>query len=165
MEAELARLGAQQAYSEEQLRLVRVVSPIGGLVTTPKPKEKIGQHVKKGDLIVQVHALKTVRVEMAIPEKEIGDVKVGQTVALKARPYPHEAFHGTVTAIATTATGGAEGRVGKVILVTTHIDNPALLLKPEMTGNAKIFCGPRPIIDLLSRRLVRYVRVEFWSWW
>jgi hypothetical protein len=31
-----------------------------------------------------------------------------------------------------------------------------------MTGNAKIYCGKRPLIELLTRRLVRYVRTEFW---
>jgi hypothetical protein len=45
------------------------------------------------------------------------------------------------------------------------MENPSLLLKPEMTGNAKIFCGRRRLVDLLTRRVARYIRVEFWSWW
>ena len=51
------------------------------------------------------------------------------------------------------------------MLVTTQLDNAAGLLKPEMTGNAKIYCGKQRAIDLLTRRIVRYLRVEFWSWW
>jgi len=54
---------------------------------------------------------------------------------------------------------------GKTILVTTRIENRSLLLKPGMTGNAKILCGRRRIIDLLERRLARTFKVEFWSWW
>jgi hypothetical protein len=34
-----------------------------------------------------------------------------------------------------------------------------------MTGNAKIYCGKRSVIDLVTRRVVHYLRVEFWSWW
>ncbi len=34
-----------------------------------------------------------------------------------------------------------------------------------MTGTAKIHCGERRTITLFTRRLVRYLRVEFWSWW
>jgi hypothetical protein len=45
------------------------------------------------------------------------------------------------------------------------MDGDSLLLKPEMTGTAKIFCGDRSIWDLLTRRAERYLRVEFWSWW
>ncbi|PYP29039.1 MAG: hypothetical protein DMD49_13675, partial [Gemmatimonadetes bacterium] len=75
IEAELARLKAQRAYVEEQLQRVRIVSPIAGVITTPKLKEKVGQHVKKGDLIAEVHELRTVTAEIAIPEKEISDVR------------------------------------------------------------------------------------------
>jgi hypothetical protein len=45
------------------------------------------------------------------------------------------------------------------------MDGASDLLKPEMTGNAKILCGTRPLLELLTRRLARYIRVEFWSWW
>jgi hypothetical protein len=34
-----------------------------------------------------------------------------------------------------------------------------------MTGNAKILCGQRRIIDLITRRIARTFKVEFWSWW
>jgi hypothetical protein len=34
-----------------------------------------------------------------------------------------------------------------------------------MTGNAKVYCGQQRAIDLVMRRIVRYLRVEFWSWW
>jgi len=38
--------------------------------------------VKEGDLIVEVYDLKTVTAEISVPEKEIGDVRVGQEVLL-----------------------------------------------------------------------------------
>jgi len=34
-----------------------------------------------------------------------------------------------------------------------------------MSGNAKIYFGERRLIDLVTRRIVRYLRVEFWSSW
>ena len=91
-------------------------------------------------------------------------------------------FSGKVVEIATTAGGAASGSGGSkaeaatssplesaksanTILVTTEIDNSAGLLKPGMTGMAKIYCGERRIIDLMLRRLSRTFRVEFWSWW
>jgi hypothetical protein len=33
-----------------------------------------------------------------------------------------------------------------------------------MTGQAKLLCGRRRIVELISRRLARTVKVEFWSW-
>jgi putative peptide zinc metalloprotease protein len=163
-EAEIVRLEAQRSHLEGQLALVSVVSPISGVITTPKLKEKVGQYMKKGDLIAEVFELKTVRAEIAMSEKEMDDVKMGQTVVLRARTYPEKTFSGTVTGIAPAAVK-EETWGGKIVRVTTEIDNAGLLLKPEMTGNAKVFCGQRPIFDLLTRRIARYIRVEFWSWW
>ncbi|HEU0011897.1 MAG TPA: efflux RND transporter periplasmic adaptor subunit [Verrucomicrobiae bacterium] len=165
LEAELRRVVAQQRYLDEQLRLHTVPSPADGVVTTHKLKEKVGQHVKKGDLIAEVHELKTVTAEIAVPEKEIADVEVGRKVVLKCRAHPGRDFQGTVVAIAPVATKPDESRLSRTVLVTTQLDNASLLLKPEMSGMAKIYCGERSALDLLTRRFVRYFRVEVWSWW
>jgi len=164
-EAELARLQAEQGRLEEQLELLDVVSPIPGVITTPKPREQIGHYVGKGDLIADVHALRTVSAEIAVSEKDISDVRVGQPVLLKARAYPWTSFHGVVTSIAPVATKAEEGQPARTVVVVTKLDNPSLLLKPEMTGNAKIHAGDRRLLDLMTRRFARYLRVEFWSWW
>ena len=179
--AELARLEAQRRYCKEQLQLVNVLSPASGMITTPSRQlsELTRQLVQKGDILAKVHELKTVTIEAAISEKEIADVKVGQTVAVKLRAHPGQIFYGKVTAIAMTAFGAgsiakttseasppsSSGQAAKPILITTEIDNEARLLKPGMTGMAKIYCGERRMIDLVTRRLSRTFRVEFWSWW
>ena len=163
--AEITRLQAQQRYLEEQLQLLKVVSPVDGIVTTHKLKERIGQAVKKGELITKVHAMQTVTVEIAVPEKEIAEVKVGQKVVLKARAYPWTSFEGKVTAIAPVVTEPKETEIERSILVTTQLANASLLLKPDMTGQAKIYCGQQRLVDIVLRRLVRFLKVEFWSWW
>jgi multidrug resistance efflux pump len=181
-EAEGARLDAQRQYLEEQLQLMNVLSPADGMVTTPNRqlRELLRQLLPKGGLIAEVHELDVITVEAAIPEKEIADVEVGQRVAVKARAYPERLFHGKVIAIGTTTqqaaaaafAGGASsvsttpsGGAGTTIRVITEIDNESGLLKPGMTGMAKIYCGERRFIDLITRRLSRTFRVEFWSWW
>src|SRR2546430_8604339 len=160
--AEIARLEAERSRLESQLALVSVVRPISGVITTPKLREKGGQYMKKGDLIAEVYELKTIRAEIAMSEKEMDDVKVGQMVVLKARTYPEKDFSGRVTGIAPAAVK-EEGCGGKAFRARTEIDNVGLLLKPEMTGNAKVFCGDRRIFDLLTRRGARYLRGEFRS--
>src|SRR5207249_3288925 len=116
-EAEIGRLKAQQELLEEQLGLMRVVSPHAGVITTPRMKEKIGQLVSKGDLIAEVHDLTIIDAEIVVPEQEIADVQVGQRVVLKARAYPAESFEGTVTAIAPVALKPDEALDQKIIRV------------------------------------------------
>jgi HlyD family secretion protein len=180
----VASLETQRRNFAEQLRLMTVVSPSTGIVSTPSRqlREMRGQLVQKGDLITKVTDLRTITAEIAVSEKEIGDIRISQPVALKARAYPERIFSGKVTEIATTAQGAAAAastakapvaptslaeaaKTANTILVTTEIDNSAELLKPGMTGMAKIYCGKRRIADLMMRRLSRTFRVEFWSWW
>ncbi len=164
VEAEIAGLEVRRQYLEVQLEHVRITSPIAGIVTTPKVEEKLGKYVKRGELIAEVHELERVHAEIAVPEKEIADVRLGQEVTLKARAFPGRTFKGSVTSIAPAARHSEEYGESR-ITVATQLENPGLLLKPEMTGTAKIRCGERRAIALLTRRLVRYLRVEFWSWW
>jgi len=189
MKAACASLETQRLYLQEQIRLMRILSPAQGIVATPARQlvEMKNQLVKKGDLIAKIYDLKTITAEMVISERDIADVKVGQKVVLKARAYPELTFYGKVTTIATAAqvssssTASALAQVQgsisqsapltrsavapKTITITTEINNDSLLLKPEMTGQAKIFCGERRLLDLATRRAARTAKVEFWSWW
>jgi multidrug resistance efflux pump len=165
LEAELRRVQAQERYVEEQMKALMVVSPIDGVITTPKLKQRVGLNLKKGDPIAEVNAIKDVTVEIAVPETEIADIAVGQPISLKVRAYPRETFAGSVASIAPVVNTRADRPLERTVLVTTRLDNAAGLLKPEMTGNAKIHCGERQVLELIGRRLVRFIRVEFWSWW
>lgn len=166
MKANIRSLQAHDRFIKEQLASLEILSPIDGVVTTHKLKEKIGENVKKGDLVAEVYAMKLVNVEIAVPENEIGEVRIGQKVVLKARAYPQETFEGKVISIAPVATRPSEGWIAdRTVLVTTLLDNSRGLLKPEMTGHGKIVCGEHRLIELVTRRFVRYFRVEFWSWW
>jgi len=147
-----------------------------------------GQLVTQGALIAKVYDFSTVRAQLIVSEKEIADVHVGQPVALRVRGYPDIAFQGTVTAVAIEGTpqSGSQTTVGgtssgsssststsasssagspRTFVVTTQIDNHDLLLKPGMTGQGKIYAGERRIVGLITRRLARTFKVEFWSWW
>jgi multidrug resistance efflux pump len=165
IQAEIARLDAERRYLVGQLERVRILSPIDGVVTTHKPEEMTGQHVSVGDLIVEVQDLDSVSAEIAVSEHEISDVQIGQRVALRARATPWTSVEGRVTSIAPMVSTPADGQSGRTVIVTTTVENPSRVLKPQMTGHAKINCGKRPLIDLLTRRFTRYLRVEFWSWW
>jgi multidrug resistance efflux pump len=165
VEAELSRLETRMQYLEGQLARVRIETPLAGVVTTPDLDERVGEYVERGDLIAEVHAIQTVTAEIAVPESEISDVILDQPVALKVRAYPSRTFEGKVASIAPTVTSSTGAAPVRTIKVITRLDNPDLLLKPEMTGTAKIVCGKRRLGALIVRRLSRVVRLEFWSWW
>jgi multidrug resistance efflux pump len=164
-QAEITRLNAQKSYLEAQLQRLTITSPIRGFITTRKLKDKIGQSVKRGDLVAEVQEIQTVTAEILIPEKEIADVCQGQRVVLKARALANQQFQSKVLSIAPVAIKDANGLGQRQFIVTTRLENPNLLLRSEMSGNAKIYCGERRLYEIISRRFVRYLRTEFWSWW
>jgi HlyD family secretion protein len=176
--ARIEQLESQRRYLEEQQARVNIVSPVAGIVATPtrQLKELRRQLVHKGDLILKVYDFSTVTAQIFVSERELDGIAVGHPVELRARAYPGRTFNGTVTAIATSAQGAAgttqpgvftsgTANPNKSVIVTTQIDNRSLLLKPEMTGQAKIFCGPRRIADLIARRASLTFKVALWSWW
>jgi len=164
-EAEITRLVSQRNYLQDELGRLRILSPIAGIVTAHRLKEKVGATVKKGDLITEVQELKSVTAEISVPEQEISEVKVGQRVVLKARAHIDASFQGKVVAISPVGSKSAEGVAQRTFIVTTELDNADSRLKTEMSGNAKIYCGQRRLYEVMFRRALRFVRVEFWSWW
>jgi len=164
-QAEIARLEAQKKYLEDQTRRLTIASPIRGFITTHKLKDRIGQNVKRGDLVAEVQEIQTVTAEILVPEKEISDVREGQRIVLKARAHPTRSFAGSVFSIAPVAMRDTNGFGQRQFIVTTKLENPDLSLRSEMSGNAKIYCGERRLYEIVSRRFVRYLRTEFWSWW
>lgn len=159
------RLQAQLQYLNGQRSLLLVSSPIQGIINTHRLKETVGRRVARGDLIAEVDGLNAIEAEIAVPEREIADVRPGQQVEVKARAYPEKTFTGLVASISTKAAREDDTLEGKSILVTTQLDNSALLLKSGMTGSAKIVCGKRRMLDLLKRRIAKSLRIDLWTWW
>jgi multidrug resistance efflux pump len=164
MREEIAHSEAERRHLEGQLARVWVTAPHAGVVTTPKPRERIGEYVKPGDLIAEVYALETVTAEIAVPEQDIGEVKIGQRGSARLRAYPERAFDGRVTAVAAVAVE-TERQRGRIIKATIELPNADGLIKASMTGYARIYCGKRRALDVLTRGFRRFFRLEFWSWW
>ena len=163
--ADISRLVAQNDLLMEQIRLLNVVSPISGVITTEKLREKKGQLVERGALIASVQQLNTMIAEIPVPEKEIADIKLQQVIDVKVLAYPSETFRGHVIAISPKALENQNWDRQKTVVVKAELMNSSGKLKPNMTGHAKIYCGRRSVFEVLTRRIVRYFRIEFWSWW
>jgi multidrug resistance efflux pump len=164
-EAEIASLEAKRGLLAHQMRRLEIRAPHAGVITTPRLKEKIGQYVNRGELIAEVHELKALTVDIELPERDIGPVRIGQLVALRARAYPLETFHGAVVAIAPAMHSSNHPSGTKMVRVTTLIDNSDLRLKSGMTGYAKVDCGTRPLGEVLAHGTLGALRAEVWSWW
>jgi putative peptide zinc metalloprotease protein len=160
-EAEVDRLRASLEFLSQQIERTEIRSPLAGVVSTHRLKDRLKEYLETGDEICEVVSCGKMLLEMPVSEKDIVDVREGMAVKLKARSLPASSFAGRVVSVPPVAVD----RMNRtVLIVTAEVDNPKHLLKPGMTGAARIYCGKHRLLDLLTRKIIRFVRVEFW-WW
>jgi len=145
---------------DQELGKTEIRAPIDGIIATPFIERKLNQHLSPGDDLGRIVDMARVIVEMQVPEKELADVRPGNPVTMKARSLPAVDWQGRVDFIAPVAQN-VNGQ--QMVVVRSELQNDDLLLKPEMTGVAKIYCGDRRIVDLMSRRMIRWIRTEVWD--
>jgi multidrug efflux pump subunit AcrA (membrane-fusion protein) len=157
--ANLDKLLEEERYLEDLRGQQEVSSPVTGLVSTPRLKEKAGQFVREGDLICVVENPADVVVEIAVAEQESERIEVGQQVALKARALPFTTLPATVVRIAPNT---ADSSSQSTVTVHARLTQPQPALRPGATGCARIYTGARPIGEILVHRVLRFLRTEFW---
>jgi putative peptide zinc metalloprotease protein len=157
-QAKLESLREEERYLLSVQEKLIVYSPVVGIVTTPRLKEKVGQFVREGDLICLVEEPEVLEADIAIAEQDVARVQIGQSVALKARALPNQTFTTRVDRIAPAANKG-EGQNN--VTVYCRLEKSAAPL-PGMTGNARIYGESRSVGGFLIDRSMRYLRTEFW---
>ncbi|MFC1475659.1 HlyD family efflux transporter periplasmic adaptor subunit [Candidatus Zixiibacteriota bacterium] len=151
-EAEIAELTAVVEYYRSQIAASVFRAPFAGRIS----------RARAGETILELACTDTMRVIIHISEDDIGEVNIGAPVKLKVRSYPFDMFEGQVRKLAVAPFETGSKSTYEVITMVRNTDGRLL---SGMTGQAKIYCGDRPLISLILRRVVHFFRIEFWSWW
>jgi multidrug efflux pump subunit AcrA (membrane-fusion protein) len=159
-EADVDRLEKVYGNVAGDLKKSDIVAKIDGTVMTEYVERKLGTRLEEGGELMRLADTSTVVAQMMVPEKELGDVYKGLPVRIQLASLPTRYFQGKVDFIAQAA-HAADGQ--QVVTVRTYLSNPDGVLKPELTGIAKIYCGPRRIIEIMTRRIGMWIRTEFWG--
>ncbi|MBX7102852.1 MAG: HlyD family efflux transporter periplasmic adaptor subunit [Gemmataceae bacterium] len=170
--ARLNRLKEEARHLEHLQTKLVVTSPVAGIVTTPRLRDKVGQFVREGDLIAVVEDPGALEAEVALSEHDAARIEVGATVDLKARSMPFRTFPATVARVAPAATARPEapgtvsttprGETAGTVTVYCRLSEISPELRPGTTGYARIHRGDRTIGAVYGERLLRYLRTEFW---
>lgn len=158
-QARIKMLEAELAQLDDQLARSKIYASVSGTLTTYRFEEKVGDYLEEGAEVCEIANDDRVVLEMPVSEKDMDVVAVEKPVKFKVRGYPFRSFHARVDEIAPVATPNGKS---STVLVRAYVDNTEKLLKPGMTGVAKIYCGMSFIGNILTRDLVRFIRTEFW---
>lgn len=161
IKAKIKAQKAQVAYFRGKLAQTRIKAPINGEVVSSRLLFALGDYLNKGEIIAKVQQTDTLRAKILMPESTISEVHLGAPVTARVWTYPGTNFEGHVVSIAPTA---EPSQYGKVVRVMALLEPTNAILKPGMTGQAKVEGGVYPAIVVFTRALVRFIMVEVWSW-
>ncbi|GIV78052.1 MAG: hypothetical protein KatS3mg050_2446 [Litorilinea sp.] len=134
-----ANVAARQQL-EVQLERYRLHSPIDGVVM--RVPMHVGEVVSPGQTVAAVADLSSLKLTAYVLERDLGQVRVGQPVAVTVDPFPDRTFPGVVTGINQRAeftprnVQTRSDRLNLVFGVRIRVENPEGLLKPGMPADA-----------------------------
>ncbi|MFY8177987.1 MAG: efflux RND transporter periplasmic adaptor subunit [Limnohabitans sp.] len=112
-----------------------VMATINGVVV--ERKVAAGQVVQASDVLFAVADLSRVWAVAQVPEQQVGQVKVGQSVSIEVPALGHEKLEGKLIYVGQTV--NPESRT---VLVRTALDNKSGRLKPSMLASMLIESTP-----------------------
>lgn len=115
----------------QHLRDVKIIAPFEGVVGARSVSP--GQVISKNTSITWVTDLDPVKVEVSVPERFLGQLKVNQPLDIKVAAYPKENFRGKVYFVAQNV-----NPVDRTALIKAELPNPDHKLKPGMFANLEL---------------------------
>lgn len=137
-----------------------LVTPRAGAVFGEDLPRMVGNYFQKGAEICRVADTGELLLRVSVPEREIGGVRVGNGVRLKARALPDRVFRGVVSKIGGESEMDQNGQ--SAFRVELTIENGEGLLRPGMTAFARIDFDRRMIGLILLRKIKQALRPELW---
>jgi putative peptide zinc metalloprotease protein len=140
--------------ASEEVAQLAILSPISGLVLTPRTEDLIGRSLAEGDLLLQVADTSEMKADVYIPEFGMHQVRVGQKVRLltEGQVIP---ISGVLSLVSPAPVPMVEGLVSKeqlqginpprYFLGTVRLTNDGDL-RPGTRGTAKLLTGRRSLI-------------------
>lgn len=151
---------AQLALVEQQMLRGQIRAPFDGLVIKGDLSQALGAPVQRGDVLLTVAPANEFRLIIDVDERDIGDVRVGQTGALALAALPQTSNRFRVLRVTPVATS-KEGR--NYYEVEARFDMTPVAVRPGLQGVAKIDVGQQTLAWIWTHRLTDWVRLVLWT--
>ncbi len=168
---ERSQLAERNRELQSQEGSLDLVSPIPGTVLTHGINDRQGAYVEEGTELVEVAELREMRARIYVSDYEIFGVHVGSPARLYVEGFSR-VWDGTVAAISPVSSEMdpklAEEAKFKGLnplnfyVVDLMVSNAQEMLKPGMTGSARIYGQPRSLLGLAGNEMLRFMGRKFW---
>ncbi|HEY6333439.1 MAG TPA: efflux RND transporter periplasmic adaptor subunit [Blastocatellia bacterium] len=139
---------------------MNVVAPRSGVILGEDLQKMVGSHYSKGQEICRVGDLDRFLLKIDVSERDISRVSLDSPVRFKLKTVPGHTFTGEVSKIRAES---AENQYGqRVYPVEVMVENSDRLLRPGMTGFARVSFGRQSIGLILVQKVWQALRPETW---
>lgn len=137
LDADAADLKSKRAQVAQQAALVdkkTIRAPFAGRVgiTTVNP----GQYINPGDAIVTLQAIDPIYADFYLPQQQLGQLQVGQSIVVDTNAYSSRTFDGKIRSI-----NPRVDNTTRNVQIEATVDNRERKLLPGMYANVKIDAG------------------------
>jgi len=154
-QAQIRQQTASTQTTRVNLQRTVITSPVDGVVLTRtiEPGQTVAANFSAPELFTIAEDLSKMKIELAVDESDIGQVKVGQVVSFTADAFADRQFKGSVEQVRLAATT-TNNVVTYPVVVT--VDNSDGTLLPGLTVNAEIEVSKRDKVLKVSNAALRY---------
>ena len=141
--AESRALMANQTLGDATIR-----APFPGLVS--ERYVSIGEYVRADSRVAHLIDIDPLRLELTIPEQNLGAVKQGQNVQFQVSAFPNQTFNGTVHYIGPSVRASTRDLVFEAL-----VPNKDKLLRPGLFATARLDAGKQklPVVPKAALRV------------
>jgi multidrug efflux pump subunit AcrA (membrane-fusion protein) len=139
---------------------MNVVASRAGVILGDELHKVAGRRYSRGEEICRIGELETFQLRVEVSEREIADVRLDSPVRFKLKTVPGRTFTGRVSKINAEPIVNQQGQ--RFYPVEAMVENSEGMLRPGMTGFARISFGRQPIGLILAEKVWHALRPELW---
>lgn len=148
-ELKVRELSRRRDLIERRLGQLVVTSPMNGIVVAGELIRSIGSPLETGKSIMEIASLDSMRVELEIPEYDVGYVHKGRETRIRFAAIEGEAFD---TKLGDVYPSSELRDDQNVFIAPVRLGNDANQLRPGMRGEAVVYGPVRPWLWSFARR-------------
>ena len=154
-QAQIRQQTASTQTTRVNLERTVIRSPVDGVVLTRTIEEgqTVAASLQAPELFTIAEDLAKMKIELAVDESDIGQVKVGQSVSFTVDAFADRQFKGVVDQVRLSATTTSNVVTYPVVV---SVDNSDGTLLPGLTVNAEIEVSKRPNVLKLGNAALRF---------
>lgn len=167
-------VASQAALAQNQTQRARAIirSPVNGVVLARQvdPGQTVAASFNTPTLFVIAEDLTKMKLEVAVDEADVGEVRLGQKATFTVDAFPGKTFPAAITrvdlgsnltvssATSSTSSTSTTSTTGQVVSYAADLSvaNPTLELRPGMTATADIVTSDRKGVLLVPNAALRF---------